>query len=345
MPELETVAPGSPISVDAAGEAIYAGLLSREGTQDDSEKPESENETEEGDTETESEAETQEESVDEEAGSDEAAEEETEEAEPEVPETKARSRRLKLPDGSEHDVTEDEAYSGYLRQADYTRKTQMTAEEKKQAAAERKLAGEQRAKYDERLKLAEDALVVLMPKEPDWDRVRAEHPDEYPTLFTDFQRYKERLTAIKQERASLDQEAQAEEASSRNEYRKGEAEKILAAIPEWRDEGKRDAERIKLSKAARTYGFTEQEINSIDDSRTVLTLRKAMLYDELMAKQKKVKEQVKKTGAGPVKTAKPGTPTDRRPVNEATKAASRLVKSGSIEDAADALFHSLRARK
>jgi hypothetical protein len=273
--------------------------------------------------------------------SDETTEEEPEDEEP----PQKRGRTLKLSDGREQFVDEDEAYNGYLRQADYTRKTQSHSENVKAFEKTRVTVEQKREQYDAGLKQIEDALVVMMPQEPDWDRVRAERPNEYGALYTDWRRYQDRLALVKAERGRVEQERQAEQQAQVAERRKDAAERLYTLIPEWRDASKRDADRVKLTSIARDYGYGDDEIVGMEDPRMVVILRDAMLYKELRAKQAKAKAQIGKT-AGPSKTARPGVPGSvSRPSSKAQAAVRRLAKSGNVEDAADAIFQSLRATK
>ena len=256
-----------------------------------------------------------------------------------------RGRTLKI-NGVDTFVSEDEAYNGHLRQADYTRKTQAHSENVKAFEKERTEVRSRRERYDAGLAQIEDALKVMMPQEPDWDRVRAERPTEYPALFTDWQRYQNRLRLVTDERSRVAQEKQAEEAASLTERRKEAAERLYTAIPEWRDHGKRDADRAKLATLAKDYGYSDDEVAAIEDPRLVMTLRDAMLYHDLKAKQAKVKAQIGKAPVGTAKTAKPGVPGSiQRQSTKAQIAQRRLAKSGNVEDAAEAIFHSLRAKK
>lgn len=274
---------------------------------------------------------------------DETSEDETD-VEPE-PSPRKRGRTLKV-GGTEQFVDEDEAYNGYLRQADYTRKTQAASETAKQAEKERAAASATREKYDAGLKQIEDALTVMMPQEPDWDRVRAERPNEYGALYTDWRRFNDRLSLVKAERDRVEQERKAEQDNLTLARRKDAAERLYVAIPEWRDPVKRDADRSKLTSLAREYGYDEDEIAGIEDPRQVLILRDAMLYRELREKQAKAKASIGKAPTGNAKTARPGVPgTVSRPSTKVQAARGRLAKSGHVDDAAEAIFHMLRAPK
>lgn len=341
------VAPESEsLTEDEAGEKIFElakAIRSSQGQTEggtSADAADASAETEEPEEEVEADT-RQDESADEIEASDETPEEDTE-VEPE-PTPKKRGRTLKLGD-REQFVDEDEAYNGYLRQADYTRKTQSHSENVKTFEKTRVSVEQKREQYDAGLKQIEDALVVMMPQEPDWDRVRAERPNEYGALYTDWRRYQDRLALVRSERGRVDQERQAEQSAQVAERRKDAAERLFTLIPEWRDAGKRDADRVKLSSIARDYGYGDEEIAAMEDPRQVVILRDAMLYKELRAKQAKAKAQIGKI-AGPAKTARPGVPGSVSRQSSKTQAAvSRLAKSGNVDDAADAIFQSMRAR-
>lgn len=305
------------------------GAVDESATNDE---PEEEIETETRETGSDDEIETPDETTDDES-----------ELEPDSTPRK-RGRTLKVGD-REQFVDEDEAYNGYLRQADYTRKTQAHAEVVKATATERAAAVQKREQYDAGLKQIEDALVVMMPQEPDWDRVRAERPNEYGALYTDWRRYQDRLGLVQAERGRVEQERQAETNAQAASRRKDAGERLMTLIPEWRDVSKRDADRVLLTNVARDYGFTDDEIVSMEDPKLVVILRDAARYKQLIAKQKKAKEQINRS-TGPSRTAKPGVPgAVTRPSTQYNSAKSKLAKSGNSDDAADAIFQLMKRAK
>ena len=114
---------------------------------------------------------------------------------------------------------------------------------------------------------------------------------------------------------------------------KAEAEKLVEAIPEWKDSKRAAEERTKLVETARKIGFSDEELGTILDHRALVVLRKAALYDELMGK----KTQIKPVPASGPKLAKPGSATTKpSKKSEAQVAQERLAKTGSMRDAAAA---------
>lgn len=348
MPERYTAPESDALTEDQAGEEIFKLTQSlrasprgqtEDGTSDDATNATAT--TDEPEAEIETDSRPADESADEIEATDETPEDETVDEEP-AP--RKRGRTLKLSDGREQFVDEDEAYNGYLRQADYTRKTQTHSENVKTFEKARATAAQKLEQYDAGLKQIEDALTVMMPQEPDWDRVRAERPNEYGALYTDWRRYQDRLTLVKSERDRVEQDRQVQKQDEVVARRKDAADRLYTLIPDWRDASKRDADRVKLSSLARTYGYSDEEIVGMEDPRQVVVLRDAMLYKELLAKQAKAKAAIGKT-AGPNRTARPGVPGSvARPSSKTQAAVSRLAKSGHVDDAAEAIFQSLRAK-
>jgi len=286
-----------------------------------------------------------------EASSNESAEDgspEEEDETSETPEEEAVRKHRVRSRGRDLEVTYDELLAGYSRTDDYTQKTQELAEERRSVQADRVSMRERTSRYDQQLKVLEDAMTAMMPREPDWNAVRTQNPDDYPQLYADWQRYKDRLAAIKQEREQVGRERQEEDGRDYATFVQGEEQKLLTAVPEWRDETKRNAEFAAMrSHASQAYGFTGQELDRFVDSRFYLLVRDAMRYHKLEAQVGKAKEQIKRAGNGAVRPARPGTPGSRATSETAAmkQAVSKLAKTGNVEDAEDAFFLGLQAER
>lgn len=360
-------------SLDAAASA-FRGILSRKGTPESSEKPPAEKvrvpglkkpvgeetpeleteaeepvveEVEETQPETEEteapESEVEEQPEVEDGEQENADQEETEE--PETPPT-VRSRKIKLPDGTEKEVTEDEAYNGYLRTEDYTRKTQAAAEVRKAADAEAKVAREQRALYSAQLEQVVKAMDSIVPKEPNWQQLRATvTPEEFAATWADYQQFSQRRNAVIAEQNRVAEETATDFKKQMGDYREQEVSKLLAVVPAWRDEKTAQTELASIAAYARSIGYTQEEIDNVVDSRVILSWRRSMQWDKLQA----AKPAVQKTLAGKpkIKTAPPGSPSGKEkpaPVSEENKARKALRSSGSLDDAANVFQHVLTRR-
>jgi len=271
---------------------------------------------------------------------------ENRESEPEVEETEPESEtEPKVPtfkvrvDGKDTEVTLDELLGGYSRTQDYTRKTQALAEQRKTVEAEAAKAREQRAQYAEVLEQAQQALNAMVPKEPNWTQLKSSvTPEEFTATWDAWQQFKTRRDSITAQQ-DLVAKAEAEDRTHRARESVGqEYEKLLEALPDWKDEAKAQTEREALVSYVRGIGVTDQEIAAVNDHRLVLVIRKAMLWDQLQAK--KPTTQAKVAGKPKIKSAAPGSPGDKpRPPSEKKRALERLAKTGRVEDAAKAFMH------
>ena len=79
----------------------------------------------------------------------------------------------------------------------------------------------------------------------------------------------------------------------RAQHLQGEQAALLEGIPEWRDEAMAAKEKSALVTYAQQSGFSEYELANASDSRAVIALRKAMLYDALQDETPKAKVKVK----------------------------------------------------
>lgn len=254
------------------------------------------------------------------------------ETQPTQPEQPTFSVRV---DGTEQKVTLDELLNGYQRTADYTRKTQAIAEQRKQAEAELAAARVERQRYAETLRQLEAQLAQTQP-EPDWNKLYAEDPLEYVRQKDAWRDRRERAQALQSEQARLAQLQQVEQRALLEQHLAVERQRLVEAIPQWRDEQTAAKEREAIVTWAKRAGFSDQEIAQSYDHRAVNVLRKAMLYDELMGKNLADKQTPKPAPA----MARPGMPPSKNETSSKARreALSRLSKSGRIEDAVDFLM-------
>ena len=115
-----------------------------------------------------------------------------------------------------------------------------------------------------------------------------------------------------------------------------EQQKLLNALPEWKDPAKAKDEASAVDGYLQKAGFSEQERNGIADHRVIVVARKAMLYDQLMQQQAQATQRVEKL---PPRVEKPGNGV--RPGDGRTQALKRHAQSGSVESGAAAILQLL----
>ena len=314
--------PSGTGEIDAV--SAFASILSvADGEQSIGEAPEEEKEEEQSESDETSQEETE---------GDESEESESEEEEvAEEEQTAPQSFKVKV-DGDEIEVTLDELQKGYSRTQDYTRKTQALAEQRKAAEAELEQVRQERQYYAQMLQAFEQQLQAAQEPQVDWDRLYQENPTEWVRQRELYRDRQEKLAAAQAEKARLETMHQQEQQKMRQEALAKESQKLIEAIPEWKDSKRAVEERGKLVEAARKLGFSDEELNNVVDHRAVVMLRKAALYDELMSKKSTIKPAPPKT-----KTLTPGSATSQPgKKSEAKMAQERLAKSGHIKDAAAA---------
>jgi hypothetical protein len=235
-------------------------------------------------------------------------------------------------DGEEVELTEDEAKLGYLRQRDYTKKTQTAAELRKQAEAELASAREQRASYLARLEQAKQSMDALVPKEPDWGALQAQgvSAQDIAAAVANYQTFAKNRDLVVAEQKRVAEEALADAEAQANQRHTEEQEKLLEAMPAWRDPDKGKAELAKLATWLRSQGFTEDQIAGVGDHRLVLSLYNSMRWSELQ--QSKPSAQAKRPAQKIVSPG--GKSAPKTPASDKQRAESKLAKSGKIADAA-----------
>ena len=267
-----------------------------------------------------------------------AAEEETptEEVEPEP-----KLYEVKI-DGQVEKVPLDELKAGYSRTSDYTRKTQATAAKERELAVRESAISQDRDRYIEGLKNVE-ALLTQHADEPDWTKLADElDPADFNRQRAQWDNRQRQLTTLRIKRETEEQKTFAQREQAHQEFLRAEQAKLFAAVPEWKDDAKARAEQAKLTeyvlRVGRDHGITEQALAGIDSAFPILMLRKAMLYDELMAVKPKVVKQTV-----PTPTAKPGTKAVQTKRSPVTEAAERLAQSHDPKDAEEYFLQRLIA--
>jgi len=241
-------------------------------------------------------------------------------------------------DGKEVEVTLDELQKGYSRTQDYTRKTQQIAEARKQTEAELQAVRAEREQYAQLLSALETQVQQVAQPNIDWDRLYQEDPIEWVRQREVMRENQEKSAAIQSEQQRLAQLSQQEQAQFMQQRLQQEQEALLAAIPDWKDAKKAQAEKALLVEFGQKIGFTPDELKSVVDHRAVLMLRKAALYDQMMSKRGNIKPV---TNNGP-RPAKPGAAGRVSNNTEAVRAQQRVAKTGRVDDAANAIFQLLK---
>ena len=324
--------PPMPGSTREAQEALL-GLMEPEG-----EKPKEEEAqpTEEE----ESTEETQDESLEEELEEESEPEEEEEESEGSDEEDGEEPDLFAVKvDGEEVEVTFDELLKGYSRQSDYTKKTQELSVGRKEIEEAKSTYNSALAQMQQERQHYVTQLNQILQNSSnnlqeydkiDWNTLKEDDPIEYVKLREDYRDGKEKMQALDQQRQMAMQQQNAEAQKVQQEAVQAERYKMVEALPEWGDPDKQKELATDVKNYALTQGFSEEELNSLIDHRSVLVLMKAAKYDALESadvKSKKLKNKPKVVRSGK------GVSSSGNEKSKRTARMKRLRGTGHIDDA------------
>ena len=235
-------------------------------------------------------------------------------------------------DGKDVEVTLDELQAGYSRQADYTRKSQVLAEQRKKADEELAATQQERQRYLSQLEqfnTQADSKIEELAK-TDWTKLKEEDPTEYMLKRDQYRELQDNKRVVEEEQKNLQYKQQQEHEAKWQKELVRQQQIMAEKLPEWTDPDKGPKLKQSIKAFAVKKGFTEQEVNSLIDARSVDVLHKAMLYENLLA----AKISNKKTKVVP-KVQKPGSPATKGEISsDKVKAQrARLRKTGHVNDA------------
>jgi hypothetical protein len=261
--------------------------------------------------------------------SDEAQEYEEESEEIEQPKPRFKVKAA----GEEIEVDQDELIKGYQQGVDYTKKSQALAEQRKALDAERQHLDhvkQERQAYAQKLK-ALDSFLSQQNQGVNLDVLKETDPIGYAVAVAEQSQREKQLAVVRNEQQRLAQQQQAEQQASLQNHLRQESEKLVSLIPEL-STPQGDAVRKQIRDYAKSVGWTDQELSSVYDSRAVVSLYKAMKYEQL---QKSKPELTKKLQSAP-KMMRSGTSAPPTKNSQDKQVMQRLRETGKVQDAAKA---------
>ena len=231
-------------------------------------------------------------------------------------------------DGKDVAVSLDELQKGYSRTEDYTRKTQALAQERKAAQAELEQVRTERAQYAQLLGALQEQL--QQSQQPlDMDRLREEDPIEWVRQREMQRENNEKMLAIQSEQQRVNQAEQVVKQQQMQAFLQSQKEQLLTVVPQLSDPKFAQAEKGRWIEAGKSIGFSEQELNGINDHRVLLALKTIADYNGMVAKRKQVSSDKPKA-----KTVRPGVAPRKNQSSAVKQAQQRLARSGNAKDAA-----------
>lgn len=241
-------------------------------------------------------------------------------------------------DGKDERVTLKEALAGYQRQADYTRKTEEVANARKAIEAEQAQARQARDEYSRVLGVILERLGPESgePTAEQWNTLERSDPSTYAVQWANYQRREAQRTAVKEEQRRLVNEKAAETAQTVRTYIEGERQKLVKALPVLAHPEKGPAEMKAMREYAKTFNYSDAELDQAYDHRMLLVLDKARKWDTHQAALTKAKGKIE----GATQVSAPGARQPPRAAKTLAKKAAqdKFTKTGNIEDAVPLMF-------
>lgn len=263
------------------GESVEASQNNPEPDEqpkEDSDGNDSEDETEEEGEEPEDE----EESEDDDAEDEEAEDDEEEEEQP---------TEITLKDGTK--LTVEEIESSYFRLADYTQKTQQLASYKKSIEGE---LDNYKQQYVAAIDNVAGVLESLVNDTSlDKQIAEAEAIEDFglaASLKLQKREQQETLQRVKAEQANAQEHTRKRQLQQFQEYVGQEDAKLVGKIPGWEEPGQKSEIKGKLAKYLSDFGYNENELATLADSRALQLAYKAMQLDEMDAQKSKIAKKI-----------------------------------------------------
>ena len=278
------------------------------------------------------------EAPEEEVESEEQSEEETYEAEDsneveEETEEEAPQKFTVKASGEEKEVTFDELVSGYQLGSDYTKKTQELAENRKLVESQARAiveAKKVRDTYAQRLQAVEQLLNTNNDSQEELQHLKENDPIAYATKVAENTERREQIQSLRAEQQRIAQQQQVDSAQAVQQQIAHESEKLKEVLPEFSDKVKGEQIRNEIRNYGKSVGFTEDELSQVYDSRHVLVLHKAAMYDKLQKSKPGVQKKVSKAP----KMIKSGTKQTKGNNDVKQRQKAQLKGSGKVRDAA-----------
>ena len=240
-------------------------------------------------------------------------------------------------DGEEKTI--EELRNGFLRQKDYTRKTQELAEHRKAVEAKDQEMDRERAEYAQLLPALAERIQQEAKQEPDWDTLYDADPVMAAKAERQWRKEQEgrvaQLQAVQAEQQRMQQIEAQKHVQMQQSYLEQQRQILPDIIPEWRDGKVAATEATQIRDFLLGEGFSEQDVSGMSNATLVKLARKAMLYDRGETRANEVKAKPKKPRAKILKSGSRASQPKR--TSAAQEAQNRARKTGRVNDAAAAI--------
>jgi hypothetical protein len=243
-------------------------------------------------------------------------------------------------DGEDTEVNQNELIKGYQRQSDYTRKTQSLADDRKGFEEQKAQLAQERQQVMAMLQKQQTSNNGELDKfnNVDWAELKEYEPDKY-LMMREEQR--EAVTNIQTQQQEQDRLAQAQQQDfgvQMQRYLAEEDAKLVDQIEGWSNPEAKKAVQNDIAAYAKTMGYSDEELGSLADSRALVLMHKARLYDQMQGSGKDLVTKKKAKAVRRVVSGGKPVTSAQKDSKRAAELRSRAKKSGSVDDAAAAFM-------
>jgi len=223
----------------------------------------------------------------------------------------------------DEDLTVEDLKSGYLRQADYTKKTQALAEQRKEV-------DQTKEQYASALAYMTQATRVGLQQFDgvDWQTLQQNDPAKYQQLSQQYSQAAQQVQAFEQAQQQFVEQAQKQAAAQQQMLAQQSVETLKTLVPQWSNELYGE-----LREFVGNYGITAEEFNQIADYRPMLMFLDAMKFHN----SRKVASEKKAKPVTSTRKAKASNPNQTMVARQQKSAMDSLRKNRGVKDAAAVL--------
>ena len=238
----------------------------------------------------------------------------------EAPEIDLDSIRITVGD---EELTVEDLKSGYLRQADYTKKTQALAEQRKEV-------DQTKEQYAAALAYMTQATRQGLSQFDgvNWQQLQQTDPAQYQQLSQQYSQVASQVEAFENAQREFFTQAQQQAEAQQKMQAQQSVETLKTLVPEWNNELYGE-----LREFAGNYGMTSEEFNRIADYRPIMMMLDAMKFH----KSRKVASEKKAKPVTSTRKAKASNPNQTLVARQQKAALDGLRKNRGVKDAAAVL--------
>tara|TARA_X000001382_G_scaffold130955_1_gene128161 strand:- start:4546 stop:5517 length:972 start_codon:yes stop_codon:yes gene_type:complete len=233
-------------------------------------------------------------------------------------------------DGKEIQVPLKDLLRSYAGNSHIQAKMREQSDFQKKMEAEANALSNQRKDLQAKLDAVEKNYKSQEMKRPPMELLQTD-PIKYMEEIEKFNIHKEEMENLQAERQKLALQENEKAEQQRVAYLQEQGQALVEYIPDLKDAEKADSIKKSMVQTAVQYGFTESDINSIQDARALKLLHDVMLFNQA----KSAKDgNVQKSNPRPfIQTGAKQSPSANQ-TKQREKAFQNMKQSGSVEDVA-----------